>query len=124
LKLLGNCDGFGDEAKKPFSTVWGLTERDIALIRDRLEGTPLRGLFFVGPEPVLDQTEETLWHPTAEIGNFWSALFAPRKTATLRQVFERLAEEGLHCWFYSLCGEDSLECLPGREPACRTRSGT
>jgi hypothetical protein len=119
LKLLGNCSGIGVSTGKPFSTERVLAPEGIGIVQGRLERIPVRGLFFInpGPGPVLDQPEDAMWWETKAKGftgesRFWSALFAPEKKATLGRVFERLAQAGLYCWFYSLCGEPSIEYLP------------
>jgi hypothetical protein len=43
--------------------------------------------------------------------HFWSAFWPVETDITLRQALKRLAEAGLCCWFYSLCGEDRLEVV-------------
>lgn len=119
LKLLGNCRAAGVSTGKCYSTERGLTPDDIAVLEGCLQSIPVRGLFFVnpGPKPVLDRSEKAMWWETKETGfvgetRFWSALLAPEKETTLPRVFERLAKAGLYCWFYSLCGQESLEYLP------------
>jgi hypothetical protein len=125
LKLLGNCEGVGKSTGMPFSTERGLRRADVAVFQQRLESIALRGLFFIGPRPLLDLVVPATWHETKGTGFtgetcFRSAL-VPGQETTLRKAFQRLAEEGLYCWFYSLCGEDALECLPGRTPPCQRR---
>ena len=127
LKLLGDCNGTGDTTGKAFSEERRLTPHEVAAAQERLHNIPLRGLFFVGPGPVLKEPRDTVWFETKKKGfsgetKFRSALFPTAEKATLEQAFERLAESGLYCWFYSLCGEDSLECVPGRTPLCQRRT--
>lgn len=119
LKLLGNCDGIGASTGKPYSVERGLSPNDVARVQGRLQSIPIRGLFFVnsGPTTVLDRPDRAMWWETKAKGftgemHFCSALLAPEKQTTLRRVLQRLAQAGLHCWFYSLCGEQSLEYLP------------
>jgi hypothetical protein len=119
LKLLGTCTGTGVRTDKPYCTERGLMPDDLAILEGELRSIPLRGLFFVNPGPgkVLDRSERAMWWETKGKGftgetRFWSALFGPEKQVTLREVFQQLAQAGLHCWFYSLCGEESLEYLP------------
>jgi len=117
LKLLGDCNGIGVSTGESYGTERGLTPDDIAVLEGHLRRIPLRGLFFVGFSPVLERPDKAMWWETKGKGfrgetRFWSALLAPEKQVTLREVFQRLAEAGLHCWFYSLCGEERLEHLP------------
>lgn len=119
LKLLGNCDGVGVSTGQPFAAERGLTPDDVAHLQAHLQSIPLRGLFFVNPGPgtVLDRPDRAMWWETKAKGfrgetHFCSALLAPEKQTTLRRVLQRLAQAGLYCWFYSLCGEQSLEYLP------------
>lgn len=117
LKLLASCNGTGVSTGKPFSTERSLTADGIAVVQRRLQSIPVRGLFFVGSSPVLERPDKAMWWETKAKGftgetHFWSALLAPEKETTLRRVFQRLAEAGLCCWFYSLYDEESLEYLP------------
>jgi hypothetical protein len=119
LKLLGNCGGIGRTSGRPYSVERGLSPDDVARVQGRLQSIPIRGLFFVngGPTAVLDRPDKAMWWETKAKGfigetRFWSALLGPEKETTLRRVFERLAEAGLCCWFYSLCGEGRCEYLP------------
>lgn len=95
-----------------------LAEADVLSIKEQLTRVPVRGLFFVnpGPQQVLDKTGHAIWWETKGSGftgetRFRSALMPSESEVTLRQVLERLARDGLCCWFYSLCGEESLEYL-------------
>jgi hypothetical protein len=114
LKLLGNCSGTGVSSQKPFSTERALTADDAAILERHLKSIPVRGLFFVGYERILNQPERAMWWETKGANfsgetRFWSALLAPEKKTTLRQVFQRLGEAGLHCWFYSARSEETGE---------------
>jgi hypothetical protein len=112
LKLLGNCNGVGESSGGSYWVQRGLTPEGVTIVERRLQSIPVRALFFVGSSPVLDRPQRAMWWPTPKIDCFWSALLAPEKETTLRRVFQRLAQAGLHCWFYSLCGEESLQYLP------------
>lgn len=119
LKLLGDCNGIGVSTGESYGTERGLTPDDIAVLEGHLRRIPLRGLFFInaGPGAVLDRPEKAMWWETKATGfrgetRFWSALLVPERTATLQGVFQRLAQAGLHCWFYSLCGEGRLYLSP------------
>lgn len=118
LKLLGNGDGIGISTGRSFSKERGLTPTDIATVGTELSKIPVRGLFFVNPGPreVLDRPEKAMWWETKAKDfkgetRFWSALVPPDTQVTLHEVFARLADAGLCCWFYSLCGEKRLEFL-------------
>lgn len=118
LKLLGRCDGAGVSSGKAYRVERDLAEADVLSIKEQLTRVPVRGLFFVnpGPQQVLDKTGHAIWWETKGSGftgetRFRSALMPSESEVTLRQVLERLARDGLCCWFYSLCGEESLEYL-------------
>jgi hypothetical protein len=124
LKLLGNCDGIGASTGKSYSVERGLSPDDVARVQGRLQSIPIRGLFFVngGPTAVLDRPDKAMWWETRAKGfigetRFWSALLALQKETTLRGVFQRLAEAGLHCWFYSLCGQERPKYFPPQTKA-------
>ncbi len=121
LKLMGNCDGIGKTTGRPFYSERGLGPREIRFVQEALDGFPVRGLFFVNPRriPELDLEVPAIWHETKGTGftgetHFWSAVMAPDKRTTLRQVLQRFAKQRVCCWFYSLCEEDRLAYLPTR----------
>ena len=99
-----------------------LTPTVVETVQERLRAVPVRGLFFINGwrRPVVDRRFPAQWHETKDRSfqgetYFRSALMAPQAEVTLRQVFVRLAEAGLCCWLYSLCGEESLEYLASED---------
>ena len=119
LKLLGACGAVGVTSGREYHLERGLNETGVTSLCSTLAKLAVRGLFFVNPGPraTLDRLDRAMWWETKAKGfvgdtKFWSHTLSPARRATLRQTFSRLAEEGLYCWFYSLCGEDRLELTP------------
>jgi len=119
LKLLGACGAVRVPSGREYHVERHLDEASISSLCNTLAQLAVRGLFFVNPGPraTLDRPDRAIWWETKATGfsgetRFWSQLLAPGREATLRQAFSRLAGAGLHCWFYSLCGEGRLEILP------------
>ncbi len=124
LKLLGDCRGRGAGGGGSFAQARAMSPEDVVAVSSVLSTIAVRGLFFVNPGPrdALDVSDRAVWWETKAKGfqgetKFRSSILAPRGQATLRETFTALAEAGLRCWFYSLCGERALEFGPARPAA-------
>jgi hypothetical protein len=119
LKLLGISEGANTLTGETFAEHCRLSSEEVAKVGRQLSDFAVRGLFFVNASDGrrLDELEPPDWWPTWDgvpqnERTFRSSLMADEGQITLRRAFKGLAERGLFCWFYSLCGEDSVEFMP------------
>ncbi len=116
LKLLGICEGVSPYDGKTFASRCNLARGDLETVRHCLSNVAVRGLFFIDGTGAkkLKKAEPPTWHATWDkipqaLSTFASVAISIERQTCLSEVFDRLSESGLYCWFYSLCGEESVE---------------